>query len=65
MINDERTIVKGLTVDSMTVSTIDACQDKNREIVPEQQAMLNICLFGNDTVISMLPPSLEKELLEV
>ena len=65
MIHDDQTIAKHLTVDSMTGSTIDACQDKKREIVPQQQPMLNICLFGNDTLMSMLSPSLEKELLEV
>ena len=49
-----RTIAKGLTVYSMSVKTIDACQDKYREIVPQQRRMLKICLFGNDTLMSML-----------
>ena len=34
MTQNERTIAKYLTVDLMTGWTIDACQDKNREIVP-------------------------------
>ena len=35
MIQDDRIIAKYLTVDLITVMTIDACQDKNREVVPQ------------------------------
>ena len=54
MTQNDRTIAKYLTVDLMTGWTIDACQDKNREIVPQRRRMLKICLFGNDTLMSML-----------
>ena len=37
MTQNDRTIAKYLTVDLMTGLTIDACQDKNRDIVPQQQ----------------------------
>ena len=35
MIQDDRIIAKYLIVDLITVMTIDACQDKNREVVPQ------------------------------
>ena len=47
MIYDERTIVKDLTV-----MTINVCQDKNREPVPQRRRMLKICLFGKDSHIN-------------
>ena len=36
MTQNDQAIAKDLTVDLMTVRTIDACQDKNREIVPQR-----------------------------
>ena len=37
MTQNDRTIAKYLTVDLMTGWTIDACQDKNRGIVPQRR----------------------------
>ena len=54
MLQDDPTVAKDMTVDSMTVRTMDSWQDKNRGIVPQRQRILKICLFGNDTLISML-----------
>ena len=48
MIHDDRTIVKDLTV-----MTINVCQDKNREPVPQRRRMLKICLFGKDSRINV------------
>ena len=53
MTQNDRTIAKDWTVYTVTVRTMDAGQDKNREIVPQRRRMLKICLFGNDTLMSM------------
>ena len=46
-------MAKDLTVDLMTVRTIDACHGKNREIVPQRRRMLKTCLFGKDSHINV------------
>ena len=53
MTQHDWTIAKDWTVYTVTVRTMDAGQDKNREIVPQRRRMLKICLFGNDTLMSM------------
>ena len=54
ILQDDWTVAKDMTVDSMTVRTMDLWQDKNRRIVPQRRQILKICLFGNETLILML-----------
>ena len=49
MTQNDRTIAKYLTVDLMTGWAINACEDKNRGIVPKTRSFLNVYIanFNN------------------
>ena len=53
MTQNDRTVAKDLTVDSKKVRTIDAYQNKNREIASARQRMLKLWLLGKDSHINV------------